>query len=983
MKQILIILGLFMSLSLSAQTIWHVDASASSGGTGLSWGQALPTLKQALALTSAGDQVWVAKGTYLTHADPATGAPTYNKLMFFHIPSGVSIYGGFDGTESVLTDRKWWANRTILTTSTSSNPVNYGVRLFAMSSNSNIIIDGFTLEKTYQSASGSYGNVMSAYAGSELIMANCVIREHFVKQGGRGLFQVYNADIQVYNCLMYNNEGSHGAIALAIGSGSVLAFSNCTVVDNVSHVSINHSLSNGSIVYNNSIIWNSGSVPGIGASYNHCITDFTTGSGSSFTQNPNLTSAPEYRLQAGSIALDNGNSGLNPYAYDLHQEDRVVNGQIDIGAIEFEGAGPEYWYSQVAGNLPASPSCPVADDPVYWPVETSVCKDNGLVAGGNLEELITSFGLTCDKGLGKTDLKIVRTDVLGNEVFHRVYGTTYDDKLVRVLENGSGKIIAIGNTDKEGENEVFILTINPTTGAIIGQVTFEGIQVNNAIRWPGTKEGFLLTGVEDDHAFLIKLLVSGNSHLITFKGRVPDAGSIGNALTVDESADTDQERIVVVGESNGNGKIWSIDLKAGSPVFTEYYSLYNDPFTTVLEDGGKFYLGDNAGEILKLNNDFSSVDFALNSLELGGKSHWGHVADLEMWGNNLLVHIAKTSVDRDPWLLSINKETGAIENNAHLRYTSSPTLAQLFYRNQTSNKFDIDQSGALCMNTGYFASNIQGTPPFSHQDRSIFIHRIPFSMESACSWYPVVASYKSYTESATFVTNTGIVASNPVEETTSWESFEPLFEGEMLCESAHCDQDLTDIEVLSNGQSATIATLNQPNISCDGLLAFDGPSETMVLTTTVPFASYYWVLSSGAILTGATVHLPVGVTKFTLYALDEEGCPHRIEYCIRSIMSYDDGAMRERMGVGATTDALSTLQVYPNPSTGVFQLQLPEGEFTQVVVTTLSGSVVLRQAISGNGAQQVEINLNEQPAGVYLLQITGDTVLKPQRLIKQ
>ncbi|MGD1847535.1 MAG: choice-of-anchor Q domain-containing protein, partial [Salibacteraceae bacterium] len=419
MKQLFIFLGLLMSVGLSAQTRYYVDATA-GGGSGLSWAQALPSLKQALALTVAGDEVWVASGTDFTHADPATGALTNNPLSFFNVPSGVHLYGGFNGTETQLSDRNWWQNRSTLTTSTSNNPLNYGVRLFAMSGSSNVIIDGFTLEKTYQNQIGAYGNVLSNSNGGDVVVSNCVIRENYVKPGGRGLIQIINGDLEVSNCLVYNNEGGHGAIALTIGSGSSINFRNATIIYNVSTTYINHNLSGGVVTYTNSIVWNSGAVPGGGTTYNHCITDFSNGGGSNYNQNPNLTASPEYRPQPGSIAINNGNGSIGLPTLDLHHNNRVIDGQVDIGAIEYENITADFWYSQVAGNLPENPTCPLSDDPVYRPAETSVCRDNGIVAGGDLETLIQSYGLTCDKGFGNTDIKIVRTDVLGNEIFHRV-----------------------------------------------------------------------------------------------------------------------------------------------------------------------------------------------------------------------------------------------------------------------------------------------------------------------------------------------------------------------------------------------------------------------------------------------------------------------------------------------------------------------------------------------------------------------------------
>ena len=79
--------------------VWLVDIDAAPGGDGRSWGSAFDTIGPALALaaaTSAGGEVWVAEGTY--RADSAE-APVVD------LPHGVTLRGGFDGTEVIDSDR--------------------------------------------------------------------------------------------------------------------------------------------------------------------------------------------------------------------------------------------------------------------------------------------------------------------------------------------------------------------------------------------------------------------------------------------------------------------------------------------------------------------------------------------------------------------------------------------------------------------------------------------------------------------------------------------------------------------------------------------------------------------------------------------------------------------------------------------------------------------------------------------------------------
>ena len=63
---------------------------------GTSWTDAFTTLQDALAAATSGDEIWIATGTYL---------PGTTRDASFAIPDGVSVYGGFIGTETSRSER--------------------------------------------------------------------------------------------------------------------------------------------------------------------------------------------------------------------------------------------------------------------------------------------------------------------------------------------------------------------------------------------------------------------------------------------------------------------------------------------------------------------------------------------------------------------------------------------------------------------------------------------------------------------------------------------------------------------------------------------------------------------------------------------------------------------------------------------------------------------------------------------------------------
>ena len=92
---VILTLGIFLSLSLKATTI-YVNYSATGSNNGTSWANAYISFQSVLNGTVSGDQIWVSDGTYKHSNDYGMGA----RYFHFEMIEGVAIYGGFAGTES-------------------------------------------------------------------------------------------------------------------------------------------------------------------------------------------------------------------------------------------------------------------------------------------------------------------------------------------------------------------------------------------------------------------------------------------------------------------------------------------------------------------------------------------------------------------------------------------------------------------------------------------------------------------------------------------------------------------------------------------------------------------------------------------------------------------------------------------------------------------------------------------------------------------
>ena len=89
--------------SCAPNHIIYVSASG-SGADGCSWATAYPFLQDAIALSTNGDQIWVATGTYF----PDQGAAPIidnDRNSTFNLKDGVAIYGGFTVGNTLLSQR--------------------------------------------------------------------------------------------------------------------------------------------------------------------------------------------------------------------------------------------------------------------------------------------------------------------------------------------------------------------------------------------------------------------------------------------------------------------------------------------------------------------------------------------------------------------------------------------------------------------------------------------------------------------------------------------------------------------------------------------------------------------------------------------------------------------------------------------------------------------------------------------------------------
>ncbi|WP_299526364.1 T9SS type A sorting domain-containing protein [Winogradskyella sp.] len=195
----------------------YVDASATTGlNNGTSWANAYTDLDTALTNSFIGDEIWVKAGAYKPSSTNG-----------FDIPSGIKVYGSFDGTESTIDDRDFTANTTTLngdigTVGVDTDNANHVVILTNV--NTNTRLDGFRIINGYANnvSNGSKGGGLYNLNGSPTI-SNCTFISNFSQDFG-GAIVSESGNIRIEDCSVNNNT------SVDLGGGIYLSQSGTAII---------------------------------------------------------------------------------------------------------------------------------------------------------------------------------------------------------------------------------------------------------------------------------------------------------------------------------------------------------------------------------------------------------------------------------------------------------------------------------------------------------------------------------------------------------------------------------------------------------------------------------------------------------------------------------------------------------------------------------------------------------------------------------
>ncbi len=347
-----------------------VDTDATGAGTGLSWTDAFTEAQSALAIATAGDEIWVAEGVYL----PTTDA---DRNASFVLKDNVAIYGGFAATETSSDQRDWAARVTTLSgnigaTGVVTDNVYHVVKGTDLTRTA--ILDGFTISGGYADGSGNGGGGMYNYHGSPTVR-NVTFSGNYGGDFGGGIYNLMSSSPLLANvafigntCLNFgggicNTSSSHPELVNVVFSGNsaadgggICTYAGYSTLTNVTFHD-NHANSRGGGMFNDE----SGATLVNVAFYGNSAKDgggINNYAGSNITVT-NASFANNSATQAGGGIYNlHSTPAIRNAILWSNTPNQVYRGGGDVSTIE---------YSDIQGGCPAGATCSnvIDSDPLF------------------------------------------------------------------------------------------------------------------------------------------------------------------------------------------------------------------------------------------------------------------------------------------------------------------------------------------------------------------------------------------------------------------------------------------------------------------------------------------------------------------------------------------------------------------------------------------------------------------------------------------
>jgi len=243
-------LALLAPTGASADSITILFVKPGTSGDCSSWENACD-LQTALTGAATATEIWAAQGVYKP-------GPAGSNQVTFQLKNGVSLYGGFDGTETTRSQRDWQAHLTVLSGDLEDNDpiddngivtdpaamagLNACHVVNAAGLDSTAILDGFTVTGGSALLDNDPARNCGGNGGGMNISGSCsptVIHTSFIgnyaRNSGGGIYVSSGGNPILSDVIIKNNRTNTNGGGIAVDVGAELAWDHLLIEGNVSN----------------------------------------------------------------------------------------------------------------------------------------------------------------------------------------------------------------------------------------------------------------------------------------------------------------------------------------------------------------------------------------------------------------------------------------------------------------------------------------------------------------------------------------------------------------------------------------------------------------------------------------------------------------------------------------------------------------------------------------------------------------------------